>query len=121
MHLSNAYALALADHDPDFRPMLHRAATNHRFPRAQVVGAENPPFLELSTAARGRLDWLCRLDGEPRRLWRRRLFGNARFVLVATRGTRTGEPTAHEWCGHGPPDHEPPSAFGSRTARPGRE
>lgn len=32
------------------------------------------------------LEWLHRLLSEPRRLWRRYLFGNARFIRIALRG-----------------------------------
>ncbi|MBJ7386214.1 MAG: WecB/TagA/CpsF family glycosyltransferase, partial [Mycolicibacterium sp.] len=31
-------------------------------------------------------EWAFRLLSEPRRLWRRYLFGNARFVLAVLRG-----------------------------------
>jgi N-acetylglucosaminyldiphosphoundecaprenol N-acetyl-beta-D-mannosaminyltransferase len=36
------------------------------------------------------LEWLHRLAAEPRRLWRRYLFGNPRFVMSAIRHARTG-------------------------------
>lgn len=39
-----------------------------------------PPFMQ-----RNGLEWLFRLGAEPRRLWRRYLFGNARFVRAAMR------------------------------------
>jgi N-acetylglucosaminyldiphosphoundecaprenol N-acetyl-beta-D-mannosaminyltransferase len=34
---------------------------------------------------RAGLEWLHRLASEPRRLWRRYLFGNARFALLLAR------------------------------------
>lgn len=34
------------------------------------------------------LEWLFRLLSEPRRLWRRYLFGNVRFMIAAARGGR---------------------------------
>jgi N-acetylglucosaminyldiphosphoundecaprenol N-acetyl-beta-D-mannosaminyltransferase len=37
---------------------------------------------------RSGLEWVFRLASEPRRLWRRYLFGNARFVLAAARRSR---------------------------------
>lgn len=36
---------------------------------------------------RGGLEWLFRLASEPRRLWRRYLFGNVRFVLAVLRSS----------------------------------
>ena len=127
------------------------AELRRRFPRAEIVGSESPPFRALTeaerTAQRDRLresgaqvvwvglgtpkqdwesaslagdlpvvfaavgaafdfvagekpqaprwmqqrglEWLYRLLTEPRRLWRRYLFGNARFVLAAARGARS--------------------------------
>lgn len=44
-----------------------------------------PPWMR-----RNGLEWLFRLGCEPRRLWRRYLFGNARFVYAAVRGRRSG-------------------------------
>ena len=42
--------------------------------------------LEAPTAMqKAGLEWLFRLWAEPRRLWRRYLFGNLRFILVAAR------------------------------------
>lgn len=40
-----------------------------------------PPWMQ-----RHGVEWLFRLATEPRRLWRRYLFGNARFVAAAVRG-----------------------------------
>ena len=37
---------------------------------------------------RSGLEWLHRLGSEPRRLWRRYLVGNAKFVWIASRGPR---------------------------------
>ncbi|MGY1740210.1 MULTISPECIES: WecB/TagA/CpsF family glycosyltransferase [unclassified Blastococcus] len=37
------------------------------------------------------LEWFYRLLREPRRLWRRYLLGNVRFLSVAIRGLRTAE------------------------------
>jgi N-acetylglucosaminyldiphosphoundecaprenol N-acetyl-beta-D-mannosaminyltransferase len=43
---------------------------------------------------RAGLEWLYRLASEPRRLWRRYLFGNVRFVLAALkRDSRVAAPT----------------------------
>lgn len=123
------------------------AELRRRFPRAEIVGVESPPFRSLDQseadeqAARIRrsgahlvwvglgtpkqdwetarlardlplvfaavgaafdfvagttkqaplwmqrngVEWLFRLGSEPRRLWKRYLFGNARFVLAATK------------------------------------
>jgi N-acetylglucosaminyldiphosphoundecaprenol N-acetyl-beta-D-mannosaminyltransferase len=36
------------------------------------------------------LEWLFRLGTEPRRLWRRYLFGNARFLLLVAKHLRRG-------------------------------
>ena len=36
---------------------------------------------------RSGLEWLFRLASEPRRLWRRYLFGNARFIRAALRSS----------------------------------
>ncbi len=76
------------------------------FPDALVVGAESPPFRPMTGPERqaqlGRirdcgaqlvwvglgtpgLEWSFRLAQEPRRLWRRYLFGNARFLYAAGR------------------------------------
>jgi N-acetylglucosaminyldiphosphoundecaprenol N-acetyl-beta-D-mannosaminyltransferase len=127
-----------------------RAEIERRFPRAEVVGAESPPFRELNDEelaaqdARIRnsgaqlvwvglgtpkqdlecarlaatvpavhlavgaafdfvagakkqapvwmrergLEWLFRLISEPRRLWRRYLFGNTRFLWAVVRNTK---------------------------------
>lgn len=209
IHLANAYTVALADQDPEYRSMLSGDAINYpdgkhlallsrirrdkpglhqvrgpqffldtfdegrhlgtrhyllgstdevlnllqtrlhaNFPGIEIVGAESPPFRQLSLeeveAQDGRisasgaeivwvglgtpkqdveckriasrlpvvavavgaafdfaagtlrtapkwmqaagLEWLHRLLSEPRRLWRRYLFGNARFIRVALRG-----------------------------------
>jgi N-acetylglucosaminyldiphosphoundecaprenol N-acetyl-beta-D-mannosaminyltransferase len=45
--------------------------------------AEAPKFIQNSG-----LEWAYRLMTEPRRLWRRYLFGNARFLRAASRGLR---------------------------------
>jgi len=42
-----------------------------------------PPWMQ-----RAGLEWLWRLGSEPRRLWRRYLVGNARFLWYATRARR---------------------------------
>lgn len=42
---------------------------------------EAPPWVQRSG-----FEWLYRLASEPRRLWRRYLFGNITFIAVATRG-----------------------------------
>lgn len=122
-----------------------QAAAHHRFPGVSVVGAESPPFRELTAAEREEVDerirsarphvvwvglgtpkqdfeaqrlseqldvcaagvgaafdflagakpeapavlsrlgleWLFRLATEPKRLWRRYLFGNAQFLIIA--------------------------------------
>jgi N-acetylglucosaminyldiphosphoundecaprenol N-acetyl-beta-D-mannosaminyltransferase len=44
---------------------------------------EAPPWL-----SRLGLEWLFRFAAEPRRLWRRYIFGNARFLKIAARGCR---------------------------------
>lgn len=36
------------------------------------------------------MEWLCRLAAEPRRLWRRYLFGNSRFVLLVLQQLLSG-------------------------------
>ncbi|MBI1758328.1 MAG: WecB/TagA/CpsF family glycosyltransferase [Actinobacteria bacterium] len=133
-----------------------RAELLRRFPVADVVGAESPPFRELTRqeadeqleriAASGAqivwlglgtpkqdwaaadlasrhpavfvavgaafdfvagtkrqaprwmqrsgLEWLFRLATEPRRLWRRYLFGNIRFIIAATTRADTNHRTA---------------------------
>ncbi len=59
---------------------------------------------------RGGLEWVFRLGCEPRRLWRRYLFGNARFLSgVARQAARTGA-----W-------RRVPSRSLPRTAAAGRE
>jgi N-acetylglucosaminyldiphosphoundecaprenol N-acetyl-beta-D-mannosaminyltransferase len=210
VHLCNAYTLAVADKEPEFKAMLRRAAVNfpdgmsvvwatrwahrhldvprervygpdlfldvfemgqgvrlrhhllgsttdvlaalqanlrQRFPRAEIVGAESPPFHALTASEyreqvarirqsaaqivwvglgtpkqdwhvarltldlplvfvavgaafdfvagskrqapkwlqRNGLEWLFRLLIEPRRLWKRYLFGNVRFVAAVLR------------------------------------
>lgn len=42
-----------------------------------------PPWMQ-----RVGLEWLFRLASEPRRLWKRYLFGNVQFLVGAARGTR---------------------------------
>lgn len=41
------------------------------------------------------LEWLFRLGSEPRRLWKRYLFGNARFLLIALRGFFNADAAEH--------------------------
>jgi N-acetylglucosaminyldiphosphoundecaprenol N-acetyl-beta-D-mannosaminyltransferase len=134
---------------PDTLTALHEQIAL-RFPHAQVVGTESPPFRPLTTderdaqvqriaesgaqivwvglgtpkqdwecahlsadvptvfvavgaafdfvaghkqqapewMQRNGLEWAHRLGSEPRRLWRRYLFGNTRFVYAAARGAR---------------------------------
>lgn len=61
-----------------------------------IAGAKRqaPPWIQRSG-----LEWLFRLGSEPRRLWRRYVFGNARFVRgvvrQASRPLRTGGAAVH--------------------------
>jgi N-acetylglucosaminyldiphosphoundecaprenol N-acetyl-beta-D-mannosaminyltransferase len=62
---------------------------------------------------RSGLEWTFRLASEPRRLWRRYLFGNAAFVACAARGIRV--------LGEGPGGSNEPgpaTAGGGDTDRP---
>ena len=46
---------------------------------------------------RGGLEWAYRLGSEPRRLWRRYLFGNAAFVVAALKN-RPDKGVSSSWC-----------------------
>jgi N-acetylglucosaminyldiphosphoundecaprenol N-acetyl-beta-D-mannosaminyltransferase len=50
-----------------------------------------PPWMQQTG-----LEWAHRLASEPRRLWKRYLFGNARFGYAVARDHR-GEPTGRGW------------------------
>ena len=47
---------------------------------------------------RSGLEWLFRLCSEPRRLWRRYLIGNARFIYLLIKHTITSNLRNKAWC-----------------------
>lgn len=79
VRLCNAYTLALADKDPAYLAMPRAASLN--FPDGTpVAGTKRQAPLWMQRTGLG---WAHRLLSEPRRQWKRYLFGNARFVYAA--------------------------------------
>lgn len=65
---------------------------------------------------RNGLEWMYRLATEPRRLWKRYLFGNARFVYAVARRAGAGWPVRDGQCG----GHQPPPDPTPQVASPCR-